>query len=295
MKLRHLRYFVALAEELSFTAAALRLNMSQPPLSQQIRDLEEEIGTPLFVRTSRRVELTAAGAALLDRARTILGQVEEAGAEARAIGQGMSGTLDIGTTGSVLMGPLSPLIAHYRALHPDVHVRLHEMAPFDQMAALAAGRTDVSFVRRPVIEGELVEERGWAEPVALALPAGHRLLDEPMIGLADLAEEDLVSLRLRDSGFAQYLRQCCVEAGFLPRITQEVMEAYSLTSLVAAGLGVALVPASIRNAARADVHYRDLRDPPAADVRIVHRRQHSPVAARFMTIAREFLAPGFRG
>lgn len=289
MKLRHLKYFVALAEELSFTAAAERLRISQPPLSQQIRDLEAEVGTELFRRTSRRVELTPAGTALLERARGILDQVEKAGDEARAIGRGMTGTIDIGTTGSVLMGPLAPLLAHYRRLHPDVMVRLHEMAPFDQVAALEGRRTDLSFVRRPIIRDDLVEEPGWVEPVAVAMPEGHPLAARDMLSLIDLADHDLVSLRLADSGFAQYLRQTCIEAGFMPRITQEVMEAYSLTSLVAAGFGLALVPTSIRNGQRAGVVFRDLVDPPAADVRMVHRQRPSAVTRRFLTVARAFL------
>ena len=289
MKFRHLRYFATLAEELSFTAAARRLHISQPPLSQQIREFEEQIGTSLFERTSRRVELTPAGMALLKRARSILDQVDAAGAEARAIGEGLTGTLDIGTTGSVLMGPLSPLLVHYRRLHPDVAVRLHELSPYDQIAALEARRTDISFVRTPIVGDELVDEPGWAEPVAVALPTGHPLTAREKLVLTDLADQDLVWLRLRDSGFAQYLRHTCIEVGFMPRISQEVVEAYSLASLVEAGFGLALVPNSIRNATRAGVVYRDLVDPPQANVRMVYHHRHSAVLARFLTIARDFL------
>lgn len=289
MKIRHLRYFATLAEELSFTAAARRLHISQPPLSQQIREFEEQIGTPLFERTSRRVELTPAGMALLKRARSILDQVDAAGVEARAIGEGLTGTLDIGTTGSVLMGPLSPLLVHYRRLHPDVAVRLHELAPYDQIASLEARRTDISFVRTPIAGGDFVDELGWAEPMAVALPAGHPLAARERLELTDLADEDFVWLRLRDSGFAQYLRRTCIEAGFMPRITQEVMEAYSLASLVEAGFGIALVPSSIRHATREGVVYRDLANPPPANVRMVYQHRHSAVLARFLAIAREFL------
>src|SRR3954447_20334609 len=138
MELRHLRYFVAVAEELSFTAAAHRLGVSQPPLSQQIRDLEWELKTALFVRTSRRVELTAAGRAFLEHAHAILAQTEQVAEQARAIGTGQVGTLDIGTTGSVLLGALGPLIAAFSAQFPQVALRIYEMGPQEQEEALHA-------------------------------------------------------------------------------------------------------------------------------------------------------------
>src|SRR3954469_14827956 len=133
MELRHLRYFVAVAEELSFTAAAHRLRVSQPPLSQQIRDLERELKTTLLVRTSRRVELTAAGRAFLEQAHSILAQTDRAAEQARAIGQGQIGTLNIGTTGSVLLGPL---LAVFSRRFPQVALRIHEMPPQEQEEAL---------------------------------------------------------------------------------------------------------------------------------------------------------------
>jgi len=138
VELRHLRYFLILAEELSFTAAAVRLRISQPPLSQQIQDLETELKTTLFMRTSRKVELTPAGVAFLDHVRSILGQVGQAVEQTRAIGSGKSGKLDIGATGSVLLGPLASIIAHYSRQHPEVLVRLHEMAPLAQLDSLHA-------------------------------------------------------------------------------------------------------------------------------------------------------------
>lgn len=149
MELRHLRYFLVLAEELSFTAAAARLRISQPPLSQQIQDLETELKTTLFMRTSRKVELTPAGIAFLDHVRSILGQVGQAVEQTRAIGSGKSGKLDIGATGSVLLGPLASIIAAYSRQYPEVAVRLHEMAPLAQLDSLHARKTDISFLRSP--------------------------------------------------------------------------------------------------------------------------------------------------
>jgi len=286
VELRHLRYFLVVAEELSFTAAAARLRISQPPLSQQIQDLETELKTSLFLRTSRKVELTSAGIAFLDHVRSILGQVGQAVEQTRAIG----GKLDIGATGSVLLGPLASIIAAYGRQHPEVLVRLHEMAPLAQFDSLHARKTDISFLRSPTEDPELVTEVAWREQVWVALPTGHPLSKRDRLRLADLRNDDHVFLRLEDSPFAQYLRDCCVEAGFIPRISQQVVEAYSLTSLVAGGLGVALVPESVRHLSRRGVIYRPLCEPaPAADVKIVFRPDGNPVVARFVELARKLL------
>jgi DNA-binding transcriptional LysR family regulator len=290
MELRHLRYFLVVAEELNFTAAAARLRISQPPLSQQIQDLEAELKTALFLRTSRRVELTAAGAAFLDHAKSILGQVGQAIEQTRAIGAGKTGKLDIGTTGSVLLGPLASIINTYSRRFPEVLVRLHEMAPLAQLTSLHTRKTDISFLRTPAEDPELVNEVVWREKVWVALPRGHQLAKHGRLRLTDLRDEDHVFLRLEDSRFAQYLRDCCVEAGFIPRITQEVVEAYSLTSLVAGGLGVALVPESVRHLSRRGVVYRPLNEPaPAADVKMIFRPDGNPVVAGFVDLARQLL------
>src|SRR4051794_975750 len=149
MELRHLRYFVAVAEELSFTAAAHRLGVSQPPLSQQIRDLEWELKTALFVRTSRRVELTAAGRAFFEHAHAILAQTEQAAEQAGGIGGGRVGPLDIGTGGSFLWGAFAPLFAAFSAQFPQAALRIYEMGPQEQEGALHAQRKDISFLRQP--------------------------------------------------------------------------------------------------------------------------------------------------
>jgi DNA-binding transcriptional LysR family regulator len=291
MELRHLRYFVTLADELSFTAAAARLGISQPPLSQQIQDLEAELRTPLFRRTSRRVELTPAGIAFLDYAQSILGQVGQAVEQARAIGSGKTGRLDIATTGSVLLGPLGAIIAAYLRRYPDVTVRLHEMAPAAQLASLRARQTDISFLRTPVEDPDLVTQLAWGEKVGVALPEDHPLSARTHLRLIDLRDEDHVFLRLRDSRFACYLRDSCIEAGFMPRITQEVVEAYSLTSLVAGGLGIALVPESVRNLSRRGVVYRPLVEPaPSADVKMIFRPDRGPTVTRFIEVTQAFLA-----
>src|SRR6476646_9502339 len=173
MELRHLRYFATLAQELSFTRAAQRLNVSQPPLSQQIRALEIELGTLLFLRTSRRVELTAAGHVFLAHAKAILERADQACAQTRAVGAGHAGHLEIGLSGSLLLGPVPQLIASYRRGLPGVRVVLHEMTPAAQLAALRDRRIDISFSRTAVNDDFLVSELAWEDPVLVALPRGH--------------------------------------------------------------------------------------------------------------------------
>ncbi|PIK72557.1 LysR family transcriptional regulator [Methylobacterium frigidaeris] len=290
MELRHLRYFVAVADSLSFTGAAERLGVSQPPLSQQIRDLEAELGTPLLWRTSRSVALTPAGTAFLARARRVLTEVEEASAEARDVGAGRTGTLDIGLTGSILAGPLGRLIRCFGERYPAVLVRLHEMPPGEQQAALHAHRTDLCFLRRPPDDPSLRVVRAWREAVGVALPVGHRLAGRAAISLSELSDEPFVSLRLRDSRFATSLRDACLSAGFAPRIMQQVVEAASLVNLVAAGLGVALVPESIGAQPRPDIAYRPLAGPaPVADVCALHRAPAGAVTENFLGLMRDAL------
>jgi DNA-binding transcriptional LysR family regulator len=292
MELRHLRYFIAVAEELSFTAAAKRLNISQPPLSQQIRELEAELRTPLFDRTSRRVELTAAGAGFLDHARAILAQAEHAVEDVHAISAGRIGMVRIGTTGSVLLGPLAGVIAAFGRRYPGIAVRLREMGPSEQVASLHARRVDVIFLRRPPPDAELLAEIGWREEVGVCLPVGHPLAGLDRVPLAALEGYDMISLRLRDSRFAQSLRDACITVGFTPRILHEVVESYSLTSLVAAGLGVALVPECVRTLGRPDVLYRPLQPPvPEADVWMLYRPDRPVALDRMLELARAHLRP----
>jgi LysR family transcriptional regulator, benzoate and cis,cis-muconate-responsive activator of ben and cat genes len=292
MELRHLRYFTTLAQELSFTRAAQRLNISQPPLSQQIRALENELGTLLFLRTSRRVELTAAGRVFLAHADAILERADLACAQARAVGAGHAGHLEIGLSGSLLLGPLPRLIAEYRRSFPGVRVVLHEMTPAAQLAALRDRRVDLSFSRTAVNDEFLAGELAWEDPVLVAMPHGHRLMARRRLALRDLASEEFVMLRLDSSEFARYLNQCCIEAGFMPRASQHVVETQAIPSLVAAGLGVALVPASVQHVHRRGVDYRSLSGvAPRADVYAIRRREDpSAVVRGFLDKAREVLS-----
>lgn len=297
MELRHLRYFLALARELSFTRAAQRLHVSQPPLSQQIRSLEEELGTQLFARTSRRVELTAAGEVFLEHARAVLERIAQASSQARAIGAGTSGHLEIGLSGSLLLGPLPRLIASYRRSFPGVAVVLHEITPAAQLAALRDGKIDLSFSRTAINDDVFASELAWTDPVVVALPRGHRLGRRRRLDLADLRDDEFVMLRLDSSGFAGYLHACCVDAGFVPKASQQVVESQAIPSLVAAGLGVALVPASVQRVHRRGVEYRALAgNAPRADVYIVQRKDNaSPVLRAFIEKTKQVLAREAQG
>jgi DNA-binding transcriptional LysR family regulator len=291
MDLRQIRYFIAVAEERSFTAAARRLNLSQPPLSQQIQALEAALGAQLLHRTSRRVELTPAGEALLTRARAIQQQIKLAEDEVRSIGAGLIGSLDIGATGSILRGRLADLLAAYRKEAPAVKMTVHEQAPALQIAALLNRTTNISLNRSIPTEDALSSELAWTEEVVVAMPKAHPLTRRKRIALGDLASEDHIVLQPESSLFARYIQKCCIDAGFLPRVSQQVVDAQSVPSLIAAGFGVALVPQSITRFTTDEIVFRPIRpSPPSADVFLVFRKDEtSMVVQNFIKLARRFL------
>jgi DNA-binding transcriptional LysR family regulator len=290
MELRHLRYFVALAEELSFTRAAARLHVSQPPLSLQIGQLEQEVGARLFHRTSRRVELTLAGQAFLIDAQAVLARVAEAAGRARAIGQGLAGRIDIGLSGSHFLGPLPHIMAAYAQSHPAVEISLHELQPAVQLQALRERRIDLSVSRTPVNDAVLSSTLLWRDPVVAALPVGHALARRRQLRLLDLRAEAFVMLRTDSSAHAQYIQDCCVQAGFSPRLSQRVQELPAVLSLVAEGMGVALIPSSLQALFPGRIKVTPLgKDAPHADVYAVQRSADTSV------VAQEFVRLAARG
>ncbi len=292
IELRHLRYFMSVAEELSFTRAAQRLRISQPPLSQQIQDLEQLLKTRLLTRTSRRVELTPAGEALYARAKSILDQVDSAAQEAASIGRGEKGRIVIGATGSILSGGLAELLASYRHEFPDVTTTLMEQAPKLQIRALEEKNTDISFIRLRPDDEAFASELAWREDVVVAMSKIHRLSGRKRILLKDLRDEEYVALAPDSSAFAGSIRDCCIGAGFLPRVAHEVVDAQSITGLLAAGFGVALVPSSIARFTTGEIVFRSLgSSAPPADVYLVYRKDdQSTVLHTFVAFARKFLA-----
>lgn len=264
MELRHLRYFVAVAEELNFTRAAARLHIGQPPLSMQIRDLEGEIGVRLFERTQRRVALTPAGQSFLEHAYRILANVGEAVADAQRAARGELGELRVGFTSSLPFTDLLPDALHaYRVRYPAVRLHLREMFTPEQFSAIARGELDVGFVRLQggrAPDGITLREVA-RNPLRLVVNVGHRLAAGGPVAFADLRDEDFISFPA-DVGtdLPAVLRGLCRQAGFEPRIVQTAREATTQIGLVAAGLGIAILPAPLETVRMARVRYLAITD-----------------------------------
>jgi DNA-binding transcriptional LysR family regulator len=284
MELRHVRYFLAVAEALSFTAAARRLNISQPPLSQQIADLEREVGARLFERHSRHVELTEAGRTFRRHAEALVAQAKRAADETRAVGQGSDGVLHVAATSSVIYSGLALRIADFRRDNPGVRIVIHELSPQDQLEQLTSKRVDVCFARFAPEEQDIRVRRAWRENAGLVVPRGHRLDGRKSVRIASLRNEEFVFYRLPESSFATQLHAICVQQGFAPRIVQEVVEALSVLSLVAAGHGIGFVPELLgRNSG---IPYLPIIGPrPSADVHALTAKFSSPLAERFAAFA----------
>lgn len=279
MEFRQLRYFTALAEELNFTRAAERLHISQPPLSAQIAQLEEELGVKLFYRNSRKVELTDAGAAFLQDVRTIQSRLKDAVQRVQNIHSGLAGRVEIGLSGSHFLGPLPQFISDLAQSHPEIDVVLNEMAPNDQIDALREQRIDISISRQSVDDEFLCSRLLWPDPLLVAMPKKHPLAQHDAIQLPQLANERFIMLRRETSRFAEKLFNACIADGFTPRVTHTVAEVPAQLSLVSAGLGVAVVPSSTRNYQPNTLHFSPLAHPSLqAHVHAVIRKDHRKAA-----------------
>lgn len=261
MELRHLRYFVVLAEELHFGRAARRLAISQPPLSVAIRQLEASVAAQLFERNSKEVRLTPAGQALQVSARRLLQQAEEAAAEARDVSQGSAGRLRIGFVGAMLYRGLPQALARFRAAHPAVRITLAELNSGEQMTELLHDRMDIGFVHTSRMPAELRHVLLLSEPFVACLPAGHRLARRRAVSLADLRDEPFVLFsRNASPDYHERILSICADAGFRPEVRHEVRHWLSVVSLVSQGLGVALVPDAMRHAALRGAVFRPLEE-----------------------------------
>ena len=292
MELRHLRYFVAVAEELHLGRAAERLHIAQPPLSRQIRDLEREVGTPLFERVPRGVELTPAGHAFLPEARLTLAQAERAQRTARRAAEGEIGRLRVGfVEAAAYSGVLPDVLGFFRMHLPNIGLSLFELDALEQADAFRGGRIDVGLVDSPPPDADrwLRVERVYTDPLVAALPHTHRLAARRRLALADLAGEPFV-LFPRHVGPALFddLIARCRAAGFSPRVVQEAAGWHTLAGLVGAGMGVAFVPGSLTHFQRPEVVYRPLRDLPVElELSAAWRQgEQSPVRERFVTTLR---------
>lgn len=267
IELRHLRYFLVVAEQGHITRAAARLGIQQPPLSQQIRALEAEVGVPLLTRHPRGVDLTEAGKVFLAEARTALDQVERAVEAARRSARGEQGRLAIGYTSSTAFHPLIPAVVRaFRQAAPAVALELEESSTGELIEALRRERLDAAFVRTPVGETVgLVIEPLLRETMLVALPAQHPLAQRPAkaLALTELAEETFILYR-RPTGPGLYdaIIAACHAAGFAPHIGQEAPRLLSTLSLVSAGLGVSIIPQSMSRLDTEGIAYRPLADAP---------------------------------
>jgi DNA-binding transcriptional LysR family regulator len=291
MELRHLRYFLAVAEELNFTRAAKRLNIAQPPLTQQIKALEAEMGVTLFDRTGYRVELTDAGHSFVPQVARILADVRNAVVIAKRAAVGEVGHVRVGFTESASFNPLvTATFRNFRVSYPEVELSLEESPSTVLATALREGRIDAAFVRPPLRTGEgialhLIDE----EEMVVAIPSSHSLAQRPDLDIRDLAEETFVLYpRTERPGLADTVIAACEKAGFAPKVKQYTPQLSSTINLVAASLGISIVPRSMRGLQPEAVTYKRLRDPKlTALLGVAHRTgESSAPVLRFVETAR---------
>jgi DNA-binding transcriptional LysR family regulator len=296
MELRHLRYFVAVAEELHFSRAALRLHIGQPPLSHAIQTLEADIGAQLLERTKRWVRLTEAGKLFLADARRILALSEQAGETARRAERGEAGVLRVGFTSSTPFTPLfAATINRYRAQYPAVTLTLHEMATGLQLEAIGQRNLDLGFMRPPdgaedadTYTPTLRFAKLRKDPLVVVLPTAHALASKARIALKELAGTPFVMYpHTAGTGIHPQILRLCRTAGFVPRVALEAGEASTIIGLVAAGCGVSILPATFERIHMDGVCYRTISDAGATTPLLLAQRkgEHAPLADAFVALA----------
>ena len=292
IELRHLRYFLAVAETLHFSRAARRLGMAQPPLSQQIKRLEQLLGHALFERTTRGVKLTPAGQLLARRARSTMEKVDEDLAQVRRLGRGEEGTLTVGFSGSVMFTELPAAIQSFRHRYPKVELRLRELVTSAQIAALLNGQIDLAFLR----DGDPTEgiriTTLLKEKYVAVLPEAHALARRRTLSVKALEGEPFVMFARRMGPLA-YDRTiaCCERGGFRPNIVQDAPQWLTLVRSVSAGLGVTLAPACVARVAVPGVVYREVNAACRTSIDLgVKVGVESVLARNFTEIANRHLA-----
>ncbi|MGY2747696.1 LysR substrate-binding domain-containing protein [Arthrobacter sp. UYCu723] len=285
METRHLRYFIAVAEERHFGRAAKRLHMAQPPLSQQIRQLEEQLGTPLLMRTTRKVELTPAGQLLLDRGRRLVEELETLESDVGQVGAGATGVIRAGFTGTATYRLMPVIVQAARRRLPGLRITVQgEMLTPMMEAALEEGRLDVAVLRPPVRSSELELKFLEQDELVAALPADSELAEKGVLDIKDLAEQDFIGYPTHSAVNTIFV-DACRRAGFQPRMVQEAKETSTLLSLVAAGMGIALVPMTSRMFTFQGVAFRPLRNPPPVDLAVAwNRNNRTPLIDNFLAL-----------
>ena len=285
MELRHLRYFVAVAEELSFRRAAERLHLAQPPLSSQIKGLESELGVQLFERSTRSVKLTAAGRVFLDEARAVLLAAGRAEQNVRNSQHGLIGTLRLGVLPPAATPRLAGILRTYRKKFPGVHFSMYELTSIEQLQRLRADQLDVGLVRPPLVFPELDCRFLEESPMALAVHAGHRLAKSRRIRWKDFHNEPLVMMHPSlQHGYYDRFMELCGQAGATPIVGQYANDIHSKMWLISAGFGIAPTTKTLAEVKRPGVVFRDLPPGlPLVQTLVVWKRSNdSPVLRNFL-------------
>ncbi|MEM7725128.1 MAG: LysR family transcriptional regulator [Cyanobacteria bacterium P01_A01_bin.45] len=288
MELRHLRYFVTLAQELHFGRAAQKLHIAQPPLSQQIRQLETELGFDLFHRTKRQVKLTIAGVAFLTEVQQIFKQLEKAIETGKQTSRGEQGKLVIGFVSSSAYNILPSILRTFRTQFPNIALELHELTTNEQLRRLKENRIDIGFVRPPVDENVFNYQQVFQESLIVALPITHPLTSVSQINLHSLNNEPFISFpRFLAPGLYDSIISLCQQAGFSPKVVQEATQMQTIISLVAADMGIAIAPESLQNMQRVGVVYKPIIEatPQVSIVMIWSKDNISPVVDKFLDVA----------
>jgi DNA-binding transcriptional LysR family regulator len=295
MELRHLRYFVAVAEELNFTHAAARLHVAQPALSSQIKDLEQELQAALFERGRTGVQLTRAGKAFYSRARGILAQAAEAAQEARTAAGSITGSLVLGFLSGLHLNYLAPVVRAYKKAQPQVTLDFFHGLNSQQLKGLREGRLDIAFLTLPAPLDGYAQQVIWRTPFQVVLPSKHPLAKRKSFELADLRGEDFVfcTRESRPEFYDEFFRQCA-NAGFRPRVVKEV-GGYptNMLGLISVGVGVSVLPHFEGVEKIGGLVWRPLAKPKLwTDFALVWRQPAtSPVVEEFVATARKVLSP----
>ncbi|QBD75550.1 LysR family transcriptional regulator [Ktedonosporobacter rubrisoli] len=290
MELRNLRHFMVVAEEMNFTRAAERLQIAQPALTRSIHNLEEELQVLLFDRSKRQIALTPAGQGFLKQAYLIFADVEAAIQIARQFDQGKLGYLAIGFTGAAIYSVLPQIVHTYQERFPEVEVVLHELSMREQVTALSEHRLDIGFAVAPSLVENLAYERLLECSMVVVLPETHPLASRARVALAELAKEPWIWFpRKLNPHYHDQNTRLCQQAGFEPRIVQETAHPHIMASLVAAGLGVAMMSAWTQSLKREGIVFKPLLEPSwSVDLQMMRRKQEtSPLIAAFTSLARE--------
>lgn len=284
--MRHLRYFIAVAEELHFSRAAERLHIAQPPLSQQIQQLEAQLGVELFQRkTKRQVQLTEGGQVFLQEAYQLLAQLEKAIELTQKIGRGEKGLLRIGFTSLVTYDLLPVILRQFREQFPEVELVLQELTTTQQEQALQDSRIHVGFAHPPLEDNTLNQECIQQEALIVAMSQTHPLAEQEKISVRSLVDENFIMFpRHLGPGLYDQIVSLCQQGSFSPKVTQEAIQMQTIIGLVSGGMGIAIAPSSLQNLQRAGVVYRTLEEKtPLVETAIVWRQENiTPVLREFL-------------